>query len=111
MVSPMRSLTLPPGLSSSSFARMVGLIPLVTLCRRTKGVFPTRSRMLSEYFNCALRAPGGTSPCPLVGFYLSVLGVLRAKPAEEYDQRGDRQRHLAADHQHGSGHGLVDQRG
>src|SRR5207244_13622427 len=47
----MRSLTLPPGLSSSSLARIAGLTPAATLCRRTNGVFPTRSRMLSEYFS------------------------------------------------------------
>src|SRR5205807_1144984 len=51
MVRPIRSLTLPPGFSCSSLARMVGLSPAVTLCRRTRGVCPTRSRMLSLYLN------------------------------------------------------------
>src|SRR5713226_9334180 len=44
---PMRSLTLPPGFSISSLARMVGLTPRVTLCRRTSGVSPTASRNVS----------------------------------------------------------------
>src|SRR6266567_4339854 len=41
---PMRSLTLPPGLSISSLARIVGLTPRVTLCSRTRGVLPMASR-------------------------------------------------------------------
>src|SRR5438105_6021181 len=45
---PMRSLTLPPGFSISSFARMVGLTPVVTRWRRTSGVFPIASRKLSS---------------------------------------------------------------
>ena len=51
IVRPILSLTLPPGFSCSSLARIVGFSPTVTLCRRTSGVWPTRSRMLSLYFN------------------------------------------------------------
>jgi hypothetical protein len=36
--SPIRSFTLPPGLSISSFARTVGFTPRVTECSRTSGV-------------------------------------------------------------------------
>src|ERR687887_860384 len=46
---PMRSLTLPPGFSISSLARIVGLTPAVTLRRRTSGVPPIASRKLSRY--------------------------------------------------------------
>src|SRR5213594_3411463 len=96
MVRPIRSLTLPPGFSSSSLARIVGLMPAVTLCSRTSGVFPTRSRMLSENFN----APSSAS--------LSLVGaVLGAEPAEEDDGRGDAEGHLAEDHEHGAGDRLV----
>src|SRR6266567_2669188 len=46
MRSPIRSLTLPPGLSVSTFARMVGRSPAVMRWSRTSGVCPTASRML-----------------------------------------------------------------
>src|SRR5438132_8450331 len=46
MRSPIRSLTLPPGLSVSTFARMVGRSPAVMRWSRTNGVCPTASRML-----------------------------------------------------------------
>src|SRR2546425_4798778 len=45
---PIRSLTLPPGLSISSLARIVGWTPRVILCRRTIGVSPTASRNVSR---------------------------------------------------------------
>lgn len=38
----MRSLTEPPGLKYSTFARTVALIPAVTLLSLTSGVLPTR---------------------------------------------------------------------
>src|ERR671918_2612027 len=41
---PMRSLTLPPGFSISSFARRVGRRPREILFRRTRGVSPIASR-------------------------------------------------------------------
>src|SRR5256885_1527457 len=44
--SPIRSLTLPPGLSVSTLARMVGRSPAVMRESRTSGVCPTASRML-----------------------------------------------------------------
>src|SRR3990172_2651893 len=44
---PSRSLTAPPGLSCSSFARTVGRRPLAMRVRRTMGVFPTSARTLS----------------------------------------------------------------
>src|SRR6266576_1399364 len=46
--SPMRSFTLPPGFSISSFARMAGRTPPVTCRRRTSGVFPIASRNVSR---------------------------------------------------------------
>src|SRR2546422_2204936 len=44
---PMRSLTLPPGFSISSLARMVAWTPRVTFRKRTSGVCPTASRNVS----------------------------------------------------------------
>src|SRR6266540_2967614 len=44
---PMRSLTLPPGLSISSLARTVGLTPRVTRDSLTRGVLPMASRNVS----------------------------------------------------------------
>ena len=41
---PIRSFTLPPGFRNSSLARSVGSTSCESRCRRTSGVFPTRSR-------------------------------------------------------------------
>jgi hypothetical protein len=43
-----RSLTLPPGLKYSTFARTVAEIPLATACSRTSGVLPISSTTLSK---------------------------------------------------------------
>src|SRR5918995_3277148 len=48
---PIRSLTLPPGYSISSFARTVGRRPREILFRRTRGVSPTASRNESRTSN------------------------------------------------------------
>jgi hypothetical protein len=45
ILTPMRSLTLPPGFRYSHFARSSQSYPLVTLLRRTIGVRPTASRI------------------------------------------------------------------
>src|SRR6266705_731326 len=50
---PIRSLTLPPGFSISSLARMVGRTPWVTRRRRTRGVSPVASRNESMTSMCA----------------------------------------------------------
>ena len=47
ILSPMRSFTLPPGLSISSLARIIGWTARVTFRSRTSGVCPTASRNVS----------------------------------------------------------------
>src|SRR5690349_13298102 len=46
----MRSFDEPPGLRYSTFASTVHAMPSLTLLSLTRGVFPTRSRMVSAYF-------------------------------------------------------------
>src|SRR4051794_37639384 len=55
IVMPMRSFTLPPGLRYSSFASTVARTPRTTRFRRTSGVLPTTSRMLSCHMFGPLR--------------------------------------------------------
>jgi hypothetical protein len=45
ILTPMRSFTEPPGFMYSHFARSSQSYPLVTLFKRTIGVWPTASRM------------------------------------------------------------------
>src|SRR5919106_159490 len=59
--SPIRSLTLPPGFSISSLARIVGRTPEATRPSRTIGVLPTASRKVSS----AIPAPFA-SPAPIL---------------------------------------------
>src|SRR5215470_4131283 len=104
MVRPILSLTLPPGLSSSSLARTVGLIPAVTFWRRTIGVFPTRSRIELENFNAPSAAIVESRPYP------PVFLLLGAKPAKEDDGSGHPESDLAEYHQDRPRDGLVDER-
>ena len=57
---PIRSLTEPPGFSSSSLASTVGASPRVTWCSRTSGVFPIASRNVSR--TCIAGPLGPVSP-------------------------------------------------
>src|SRR5689334_6858427 len=104
IVRAIRSFTLPPGFSCSSLARITGLTPLATFCSRTIGVWPTRSRMLSE---------NSTSPdcMRLRSDQARLVGpVLAAEPAEEDGEPADQHRGLAEHHERGAGEGLVDHR-
>src|SRR5919106_2083617 len=54
---PIRSLTLPPGFSISSLARIVGRTPEATRPRRTIGVLPTESRKVSSTIPAPFAVP------------------------------------------------------
>src|SRR5919197_484503 len=73
---PIRSFTLPPGLSISSFASTCGRTPRATECRRTSGVSPTASRKESRTSNARIPlVVPSPSPGPSLG------PVARAGPA------------------------------
>src|SRR3954453_13959013 len=97
IATPMRSLTLKPGVNDSSFARTVAPAPSVTRLRRTSGVLPINSVALAAIFGRCWRTRSS-------GFFtvVAIIGrppLLAALPTQT--ATADRESQGPSDH-HGS---------